>query len=78
MIPGIRNDVGLRETDDADTTPLDRRRVLEYPKRVEGAIWAPSTARLEPRQARKGATVEKSGCDGPFPAPSAAGADWSC
>ena len=31
------------------------------------AIVGPSTARLEPRQARKGATVEKSGCDGPFP-----------
>src|SRR5690606_14697095 len=39
------------------------RELLHRGSRLTG----PPTARLEPRQARKGATVEESGCGGPFP-----------
>src|SRR5690606_31149676 len=40
---------------------------MEEPPAGRLPCMGPPTARLEPRQARKGATVEESGCGGPFP-----------
>ena len=56
---------------------LDRAANAAYETSVRFRV-GPPTARPEPRQARKGATVEKSGCDGPFPfcARTVAFRDW--